>query len=129
MMQTFVQWLRTPLEVAPDFPLSKLLARYDFDVMVYLDDLLFVCREPEYSRASELLNILASVFADFGFSLSPSKSNFSPAFQVEYLGYLLSCDGRMELTPRRLGKVRALSGALLRAAAANRRFVSFALLR
>ena len=76
-MTAFISWLRSPLLVAPDFPLSKVVAGFNFDVMCYLDDLLFVSRET-WARSCQLLALLRYVFEEFGLTLHPAKSHTEP---------------------------------------------------
>ena len=119
-----MRWLKAPLEVAPDFPLSRELASFDFTLLAYLDDILFVSYMPK-ERTRRLVLLLRDIFALFGISLNDAKCEFSPSPVVEFLGYRVHAQGSLELAPRHLDKVHHQAASLLAVASRQKRFVSF----
>ena len=87
-----MNWIKAPLAVAPDFPLSSILADYNYAIVVYMDDLLVVSYDDK-GKTRSLLRLLHRVFAMFGICLNLQKSSLEPSHQVEFLGFLLSVDG------------------------------------
>ena len=64
-----MQWLKAPLEVPPGFHLSQELAAFDFMLLAYLADILFVSYMPlEHTR--HLVLLLRDIFDLFGISLN-----------------------------------------------------------
>lgn len=87
-MKVFTTWLRAPLKVAPNFSYSKLLADFDFDLNVYMDDILFFSYMP-YDRTMQLIDLLLSCFKLFAITVHPTKSVLLPSSAVEYLGHVV----------------------------------------
>lgn len=124
----FTQWLKSPLLVAPDFEFSKLLAEFDFSLIVYLDDILFLSHM-DYHRTAQLIDLLLQLFRLFGLQVHPSKSITSPVDHLDFLGFKIHNSGKVSLTEERRRKVRRGAGRLLHALASSRRFVAFKELR
>ena len=114
--------------LAPDFWMSRLLASFDFALLVYMDDLLFVSYM-DFERTQELIRVLLQIFRAFGLAVNAGKSILEPSLALEFLGFSVHAEGRLALTPARFTKVRAGAGALLAALKSHRRFVSFRALR
>lgn len=93
------------MQVAPHFPWSKVLAKFKFSLLAYLDDVLFVSYMPA-RRTRRLVAFLRMVFDAFGISLNEDKCVFEPSPSVDFLGYRVCAQGRLELTPKRLASVK-----------------------
>ena len=104
------------------------MAEFDFQVLVYLDDFLFVSYDA-FPRAQALLALLRRVFRAFGLTLHPDKCDWVPRRAVDFLGFRLAASGVLQLTSRRFNKVRASAAALLVSLRRARRFVDFRMLR
>ena len=57
ILAIFLDWLKNPIDVAPEWQLSRLLASFDYAIVSYLDDILILSYEDE-SRTAELLALL-----------------------------------------------------------------------
>lgn len=110
--------------VAPDFPLSRELAGFDFTLLAYLDDILFISYMPP-ARTRRLVALVRRLFDLFGISLNVAKCALEPAEAVEFLGYVVHAQGTLELAPKRLAKVHQHASALLGMVARQKRFVPF----
>ena len=86
LLAGFTDWLKSPMGVARAFPWSRELASYNFRVLVYLDDFLFVSYE-SYHRLQALLHLLRRLFHAFGVALHPLKCDLRPAREVDFLGF------------------------------------------
>jgi hypothetical protein len=42
LVSLFIDWLKNPMSVAPEFPFSAELAKYNYTIIAYLDDFLIV---------------------------------------------------------------------------------------
>jgi hypothetical protein len=84
----FIAWLRSPLAVAPDFVFSKLLSRFDFAIVAYLDDLLFISYM-DHTRTQELISLLLQIFEAFGLQVHPTKSVTIPSLELDFLGFTI----------------------------------------
>ena len=62
-----MRWLKAPLDVAPGFPLSRELDAFDFTLLAYLDDILFISYMP-LEHTCRLVLLLRNIFALFGIS-------------------------------------------------------------
>lgn len=77
LFSIFTNWLKNPVAVAPDFKWSHILAKFDFNLLVYLDDILFVSyMSPRRTR--QLIRLLRFLFQLFGLTIHPDKSVLSP---------------------------------------------------
>jgi hypothetical protein len=114
--------------VAPNFVWSKRLAQFDYQILVYMDDLLFLSYEDD-STTTTLIELLRHLFDMFGLTINEKKSALVPASSVEFLGYVVSVNGTLTLCSRRLVKVRRFAKQLIQYAARNKRFISFSKLR
>ena len=92
--------------MAPSFIYSQLLAQYDYQLLVYMDDILLVSYM-DNKRTSALLALLRELFDLFGIQVNCSKSVLSPVSRLEYLGLILDIDGTVALAPHHLAKLRA----------------------
>ena len=92
--------------MAPSFIYSQLLAQYDYQLLVYMDDILLVSYM-DNKRTSALLALLRELFDLFGIQVNCSKSVLAPVSRLEYLGLILDIDGTIALAPRCLAKLRA----------------------
>lgn len=128
LLSAFVDWLKDPMGVAPDFEWSPRLARFDYRVLAYLDDFLFVSYE-NFSRSQALMRLLRRLFRAFAITLHPDKCDQQPRRAVDFLGFRLEATGRLALTERRFHKVRARAAGLLRSMRFSRRFLAYRDLR
>ena len=119
-----MRWLKAPPEVAPGFSLSRELDSFDFMLLAYLDNILFISYIP-LERTCHLVLLLCNIFALFGISLNDAKFEFSPSLVVEFLGYCVHAQWSLKLAPRRLDKVHRQAASLLAMALWQKRFVSF----
>ena len=72
------------------FDLLHLLAAYEYSILIYLNDILFVtCMPYNWSVAS--ISLLQRISGLFGLSVHPTKLVFVPQAEIEYLGYTMSC--------------------------------------
>lgn len=72
---------------------------------------------------------LATLFFLFGIEVSDSKSVLEPSTSVEFLGFVVSVDGKLSLSQSRHAKVTRMAKKLLHCHNSERRFVPFKLLR
>lgn len=93
----FCQWLKAPLDIAPDFKYSRILAKFDYKLIVYMDDILIASYMSE-ERTARLLHWLRTLFFLFGLEVNDSKSVLEPSFSVTFLGFEVSVDGRLSLS-------------------------------
>ena len=56
-------------------------------------------------RTTQFLELVTMLFDLFGITVNQSKSVLEPVKTLEYLGFLVSTDGSIALTPKRLSKV------------------------
>ena len=52
LLGVFLTWLRAPMSVAPDFVYYRLLAGFDYKLLVYMDDVLIISYMPHTSTAA-----------------------------------------------------------------------------
>ena len=78
-----------------------------------MDDVLFLSYE-NYSRTKHLIRFLHGLFEDFGLTVSVEKSVLSPVTEIEFLGFIVSVNGTLCLTPKRYHKVLSLATKLLK---------------
>ena len=83
-----MNWLKAPMAVAPDFPLSSILADYNYAIVVYMDDLLIVSYDDKCKTRS-LLKLLSNIFNMFGICINAQKSWLEPQSEVEFLGFMV----------------------------------------
>ena len=112
LLGLLIGWLHAPLSVAPQFDLSHLLAAYEYDILIYLDDILFVSCMP-YRCSVACISLLQRIFDLFGLTVHPTKSVFVPYMEIEYLGYTVNTAGQLHLTEHRRSKVRRAASVLL----------------
>ena len=110
--------------MAHDFEFGHQLAEFDFQVLVYLDDFLFVSYDT-FPHVQALLVLLRQVFRTFGLTLHPDKCDRVPHQSVDFLGFQLAASGILQLTSKRFNKVRAAAAALLVSLRHAHRFVDF----
>ncbi len=88
------------------FPNAKyaFLRNFNFTVVQYMDDLLFVSYM-SYSKTCHLVKLLLQLFLDFGITISKDKSVLTPCRTLVFLGYYVSVDGTVSLTEKRYAKL------------------------
>ena len=92
--------------MAPSFIYSQLLAQYDYQLLMYMDNILLVSYM-DNKHTSALLALLRELFNLFGIQVNYSKSVLALVCRLEYLGLILDIDGTVALAPRCLAKLRA----------------------
>ena len=75
LLGLLIGWLCAQLPVAPQFDLLHVLAAYEYDYLIYLDDILFVSRML-YRCSVACIKLLRCIFDLFGLTVHPTKSVF-----------------------------------------------------
>ena len=78
LLGVFLTIIRAPLSVAPDFAYSRLLADFDYKLLVHMDDVLVVSYMP-HTRTTALLALLTDLFDTFGICINARKLVLTPA--------------------------------------------------
>ena len=94
--------------MAPNARYTAALRRFDFSIVAYMDDLLFVsCMS--HRRTRQLITLLRSIFSAFGIAVSADKSVLEPVQACEFLGFVVHVDGTLALTHKRRAKLHGLA--------------------
>ena len=94
--------------MAPNARYTTALRRFDFSIVAYMDDLLFVSRM-SHRRTRQLITLLRSIFSAFGIAVSVDKSVLEPVQTCEFLGFVVHVDGTLALTHKRRAKLHGLA--------------------
>ena len=85
--------------MALNFEFSCQLADFDYWVLIYLDDFLFVSYD-SFPHVQALLGLLRWVFRTFGLILHPDKCDWVPHPSVDFLGFWLVASSVLQLTTK-----------------------------
>lgn len=77
-----------------------------------MDDILIASYMP-FDRTQRLLEWLCTMFSMFGVEVNATKSILQPSLHVEFLGFVVSVDGKLSLSASRHAKVVRLAKKLL----------------
>ena len=77
-----------------------------------MDDILIASYMP-FERTQRLLHWLCTLFFMFGIEVNDTKSVLEPSLCVEFLGFVVSVNGKLSLSASRHAKVVRLAKKLL----------------